>query len=500
MFSSLRIRLTLWYAAAMALFLALFAVLFYFAFERTVRQIADDSIEDAAISLVTTLQTEKRLNKELVLTDETIAETLRDFRFQNIVFAVFDEQAKPVALSPRLLPPPDRPVVPFNLDIEEIPIEKVRAAASAGQGFETISTAGLPEIRVFVKRAEFERRTLIVAAIRPLTPQLALLGNVRLIMLIGIPFALLFSSAGGYYLARKSLRPVSEIVETAAGITSSKLSERVPKGPVQDELSDLADAFNDMLERLEKSFQQQRRFMADASHELRTPLAIIRGESEVSLQMESRDEGEYRESLDVIRQEGARLSRIVEDLFILARADAGRLKPKETTFYIDELAAECARSIRTLLEAKSQELKFTAEEGLQFTGDEDLIRRLFLNLLDNAVKYSGRGGRIEFSCTLQEEHYAISVANTGSQISESDAPLIFDRFFRSDKARSHTANIGHGTGAGLGLSIGRSIASIHGGSLKLASSDPSWTRFTATLPVRSHFSQNKSSDAKDSRN
>ncbi len=483
MFSTLRVRLTLWYAAAMALFLGLFALVFYFAFEQIVRQIADDSIDDAASSLVSTLQTEKRLNRESVLTNETVAETLEDFRFQNIVFAVFDDKANPVALSPRLNPVPDQRVIPFNLAFGEIPLEDVNEAAESGQGFTTISSVEFPEIRVFVKKAEFERRTLIVAAIRPLTTQLALLSNVRIILLAGIPFALLLSSAGGYYLARKSLKPVSEMVEKASGISSRNLSERVPRSQVDDELSELADAFNALLERLEGSFQQQRRFMADASHELRTPLAIIRGESEVSLQMQERSEPEYRESLEVIKQEGARLSRIVEDLFILARADTGRLKPRVTSFYLDELAAECARSVRTLVEGKEQTLELSADEGLVFSGDEDLIRRLMLNLLDNAVKYSGRGGRIEMSCSREDGSYLISVANTGSPIPKAEVPLIFDRFFRSDKVRTHTTDSSHGTGAGLGLSIGASIATIHGGSLRLDSSDEDWTRFSATLPV-----------------
>lgn len=482
MFSSLRIRLTLYYAGALALFLLLFALVFYVLIDRTIRQIADDSIEDAANSLISTLQTEKRLNAELRLTDETIIETLEDFRFQNMVFAVYDSDLKAISVSPRLRPEVDARLRPFNLTAGEIPLEAIRAAAAGGEGFGTLELRNEPEIRLFVKRAEFERRTLMVAAIRPLSTQMILLGNIRLLIAAGIPFALVLASVGGYFLARRSLKPVREMSEKAAEITSQNLAERLPSGAERDELGDLADAFNNMLSRLENSFELQKRFMADASHELRTPLAIIRGESEVSLQMEKRGENEYRESLDVIRQEGVRLSHIVEDLFILARADAGQFNPGRTTFYLDELAAECGRAIRTLLEEKKLALDLEIEEGLVFAGDEALVRRLIMNLLDNAVKYSDPGGSVGFSCKRRGGGYEITVSNSGKPIPEDQRRQIFERFFRADKARSHNTDYEFGTGAGLGLAIGDSIARVHGGSLELVRSDISSTVFRVRLP------------------
>ena len=482
MFSSLRIRLTFYYAGALALFLLLFALVFYILIDRTIRQIADDSIEDAVNSLIATLRTEKRLNAELRLTDETINEALEDFRFQNMVFAVYDDDLRTISLSPRLRPSEERRLLPFNLTSEEIPAETIRTAAAGGEGFGTMTLRDEPEIRVFVKRAEFENRTLMVAAIRPLSTQMILLGNIRLFIAAGIPFALVLASVGGYFLARKSLKPVREMSEKAAEITSQNLAERLPSGVDKDELGDLAAAFNSMLARLEGSFELQKRFMADASHELRTPLAIIRGESEVSLQMERRGEDEYRESLDVIRQEGIRLSHIVEDLFILARADAGQFRPGRTTFYLDELAAECGRAIRTLLEEKNLGLDLDIEEGLVFGGDEALVRRLIMNLLDNAVKYSDPGGSVGFSCRRSGGEYEITVSNAGKPIPEDQRKQIFERFFRADKARSHNTDYEFGTGAGLGLAIGASIARVHGGFLELVRSDDSSTVFRVRLP------------------
>lgn len=484
MFSSLRLRLTLWYAGVLALLLVGFAAVFYFMVDRAVRQIADDSIEDACNSLITTLNTEKRLNEELILSDETIRETLDDFRFQNIVFAVYNDKLQIIALSPRLRPLEGNHLLPFNIAEEEIPLERVRSAVSGGEGLESIRTVSDPEIRIFVKRAAFERGSLLVAAIRPLTPQIALLSNLRVLLIAGIPFALLLSSVGGYFLARKSLQPVREMTERAALITSRNLSQRLASGSVKDELGVLADTFNEMLSRLEASFDQQKRFMADASHELRSPLAIIRGESEVSLQKKERREIEYRESLEIIRQEGVRLSHIVEDLFILARADGGRFRPGFTTFYLDEVVADSARAVRTLTEQKGLSLELRTDEGLVFEGNEQMIRRLFINLLDNALKYSNEGALIRVECEDAGDHFRISVENTGNPIPQAEQPHIFDRFYRADKTRSHKHGYELGAGAGLGLAIGRSIARIHGGDLVLVRSDETSTVFTATLPKK----------------
>lgn len=484
MLSSIRIRLTLWYAGVLALLLTLSALVFYIALDRIVHQLADDSIEDAATALVETLRAQKRLNEEMVLTDEIVRETLEDYRFQFIVFAIFEEDLRSVAVSPRLAPNSSQRLQPFNLDATDIPREELLSAMEdQDEGFLTINAAGDPEVRIYVRRAQFEGRPLLVAAIRPLRSQLALLGYVRLFFAAFMPVALILSSIGGYYLAGKSLRPVGEIAEKASSITESSLSDRVPRGKAEDELGELADAFNGMLVRLEEAFEQQKRFMADASHELRTPLAIIRGESEVSLQKEERTEEEYRESLDVIRLEVARLSRIVEDLFILAKTDAGGFVPRSTSFYLDEVLTESARAVRTLVDKRRLGLSIEVEEGLVYRGDEALIRRLVLNLLDNAVKYSEEGGKVGLSCASQNGDYVIEVCNTGRPIPKEDQTHIFERFFRADKVRSHSSDYAHGTGAGLGLAIGSTIASIHGGSLQLVSSDESSTVFRATLPA-----------------
>ncbi len=176
--------------------------------------------------------------------------------------------------------------------------------------------------------------------------------------------------------------------------------------------------------------------MADASHELRTPLAIVRGEAEVTLQKEARSENEYRESLEIIEDESRRLTQIVEDLFVLARADAGQYALQKADFYLDELLNECGRAVRTLVAKNNLKFDSETENELLFRGDETLIRRLIMNLLDNAIKYTSPNGKILVSCKAFAETYEIKVTNTGAAIPLAAQKHIFERFYRTDKARS----------------------------------------------------------------
>ncbi|MEZ5343975.1 MAG: histidine kinase dimerization/phospho-acceptor domain-containing protein [Pyrinomonadaceae bacterium] len=475
MFSSIRTRLTLWYSAVLALVLISFALLFYFLIEQTVKQSVDDSLEDASDSLIT------RLENTPSFDDAAFQAVLDDFRFQYTVFAIYDENYHLVAASPRLIGDPKLQFPSFNISTDEIPNHVLADGFAKGQFFSTFYTPNKVAVRFFGDRPQINKRRLNVATMRPLTIQSALLANIRLILFAGIPFALIFSSIGGYYLARKSLEPVRRMGEKVSFITSQNLNERLHVDQNNDELDNLAAIFNKMLTRLETSFEQQKRFMADASHEFRTPLAIMRGEAEVSLQKDERSEDEYRESLEVIRQEGVRLSHIVEDLLILARADAEQYQINSSAFYLDEVVAETARSLRSLVLNKQLDFTVDTDEGLLFSGDELLIRRLLIILMDNAIKYSDDNGKISMSCAETEAGYEITVSNSGSFIPENEQSRIFERFYRADKVRSRKNDYQLGTGAGLGLSIGKWIAKVHNGNLILNCSDKTETSFLVKL-------------------
>ena len=313
-------------------------------------------------------------------------------------------------------------------------------------------------------------------------PEEQALAQARQAFYVAIPLALLLASLGGYLLARKSLEPVVVMGEQAARIGASNLNQRIPVPQNNEELGQLARIFNDLLLRLDESFAQQKRFMADASHELRTPVAVIRGESEVTLSQPSREEWEYRESLAIVNDEGQRLTRMVEDLFMLARADAGEYPLVLTDFYLDESITECVRSMRSLAAQKDLEIFYQPpEKEIAFRGDEPLIRRIVLNLLHNSIKYTPKNGRVRVCLSHNRQHCEVEISDTGQGIPAEAQSQVFERFFRVDKARSRDESL-NGSGAGLGLSIARWAAEMHGGKIILDHSDASGTMFVISLP------------------
>jgi signal transduction histidine kinase len=212
-------------------------------------------------------------------------------------------------------------------------------------------------------------------------------------------------------------------------------------------------------------------------------VAILCGEAEVTLAEKKREETEYRESLNILLDESKRLKHIVEDLFTLARADAGQYPLAPTKFYLDELAAECARNVRTLALAKNITLHCETPKELAVTADEELVRRMILNLLDNAIKYTPDGGTVTIASGEQNSDYFVSVKDTGPGIPAALRERVFERFFRVDKARARSEN--DGGGAGLGLSIASWIAQAHRGRVELTRSDESGSTFTIFLPTLS---------------
>jgi heavy metal sensor kinase len=264
-------------------------------------------------------------------------------------------------------------------------------------------------------------------------------------------------------------------------ISAGSLSSRLDVTNPRDELGRFATTINDLLTRLENSFNEQQRFIADASHELRTPLAVLRGETEVALNR-TRTVLEYQESLSLIQDEAERLSRIVGDLFTLARQpiDEPAALIKQP-FSLNEAVRDCVRAAQVLAIRKGVQLNTEGDSSsLVLNGDEELLKRMILNLLDNAVKYTLRGGEVSLTLARQNGHAKIVVRDTGIGISPADQPHVFDRFYRVDKARSRAQG-----GAGLGLSIVQWIVDAHGGKIAVESTPGKGSAFTVELPVKS---------------
>jgi two-component system OmpR family sensor kinase len=325
-------------------------------------------------------------------------------------------------------------------------------------------------------RITVDRRPFIAIAAEPLDGVEADLAAIRRALFLALPLILALAGAGGYWFAARNLAPLHSMAAQASRISGSDLDARLEIGDAAAELTTLASSFNELLGRIDQSFDGMRRFVADASHELRTPVSVIRGEADVALSSE-RSAAEYRESLAIILDESRRLSRLVDDLLNLARADAGRVKLQTQPFYWNDLLAECIRAIQSLAAQRNIELVSRGAPDLPFHGDEELLRRMTLNLLDNAIRYTPPGGRVIAELEAREDGVLLRISDNGIGIPPEAAPHVFERFFRADKARTR----GNG-GFGLGLAIVKWIAESHRGAVDLSSHPGAGSVFTVTLP------------------
>ncbi len=459
MFSSIRVKLTLWYICVLALIIVAFAAVTYSLLVRVLRDETNANIKEVAANVAASVKGEEdEENGETRRTpDKIIEEAIREFRFRDYQVAIFSRDNKLVSLTTDIELPGD-------------------LSGAIGQDkFGDVSIKGEP-FRAYERAFWIRDLNYRLYVFHSLSEQIALESRIQRILLVFVPILLLFAGIGGYFLAHKSLKPIAVMGDRAKHISAANLHERLPIANKKDELGNLAIVFNDLLDRLDVEFDRQRRFMADASHELRTPLAIIRGESEVALLKDTRTPDEYQESLRIVNDESQRLTKIVEDLFTLARADSGEITPNLSELYLDELVADCVRSIRTLADRRNISIVFNGGET-RVKGDETLIRRLFLNLIDNAVKYNIDGGKIGINVSAN----TVTVSNTGEEIPTDQKNLIFDRFYRVEKSRTH-GNETTMSGAGLGLSIAKWIADLHHAELKYSRSDDGENIFTVAFP------------------
>jgi heavy metal sensor kinase len=495
MFSSVRARLTLWYTGVLALVLITFALAGYFFLSYTLNRRTDDALGEMADAFAATLADDERDSHvgevdaggedRSSSPDEVVKEAVSQNQFRDYQLVVYGDARRVVAAS-RVQKKGNgsgwmRPLVASQIAGV---LDAVARTPEAALHFATLSD-GDDQYRVVGRRVQARGSAYTLVVLRSLHDQEDLLERASHALLIAVPLALLLASMGGYFLARKSLAPVVRMSATAARIGAANLHERLPVANERDELGGLARVINALLARLDASFEQQRRFMADASHELRTPVAIMRSETEVALSQQERSNQELRESLAIVKDETRRLTRIVEDLFTLARADAGQYKLTSKEFYLDELAAEVAHSVRTLIAERELTLQLDATQEMPFRGDENLLRRLLLNLLDNAIKHTPRGSSVMIACKREEKRYVITVSDTGAGIPAEAQPHIFDRFYRADSARSRGEDDSAGLtgGAGLGLSIARWVAEAHDGTLELLHSSEAGTVFQLILPA-----------------
>jgi heavy metal sensor kinase len=455
-FKSIKFRLTLWYLGAIIALLVIFCSVAYLTLSHNLYENLDNSLQSRLTEIRTKLAIE-------------IGPTIYAGQPDTVLLVYSDDSTLLQSFGPQ---------------IEITDIDSVITEVLSGQEpFFDDKTVDGQETRLHAAPFSLSPTTGVVIIVGQLTAGIEnVLGNFRYILGISALGIIILAGLGGLFLASRALKPVDRITKTAQDIGERDLSRRITVTS-QDEIGRLATTLNGMIERLDAAFDRQKQFTADASHELRTPLAVMQAESTLALSKE-RSEAEYRKSLELISQEISHMSAIIGKLLFLARSDAGKEPLNFEDVDIPELLIELAQDVDVLARDKNIRFTFIPSENLVVKGDRVKLRQLFLNILENAVRYTPDEGVITLSAAGLDGMALVSVADTGIGIPPEDLPHIFERFYRVDKARSRAEG-----GVGLGLAIAKYIAEVHGGRVEVSSELGKGSTFSVYLPLTGSVSE-----------
>lgn len=453
-FDSLRLRFSLWVAGFLFGALLLFGVYVYASMSRNLTVAVDDGLRLGATQAAGTLNVD---NGKIILADN-LPENNSDMealRARGFTVRFFDSQGKLLG--------------GFGANWQRL---KSISPGKQVALFDVTNTPGNANSRIYLQPVMDGPRIVgYIQTSQSLETVRRTLWQLLLSLALGIPFLTLLAASGGYSLAGRALKPVDEITKTARHISAEDLSARINLSNYSDELGRLASTFNDMLTRLQDSFLRERQFTADASHELRTPLAAMQTIINVT-RTHRRSSNEYEEALDDLGEEAGRLRSLAEDLLLLARGEQHSRMQKEQLDF-SALLENIVDSLTPLAEENGLSLKHQIQSNLTLVGDQDALIRLFVNLIDNAIKFT-ESGEIIVIANAQLGKVRINVVDTGKGIHPEQMKHIFDRFYRAESARTQT-------GSGLGLAIALQIARAHGGSIHVSSEYGEGTTFSVTL-------------------
>lgn len=452
-----RARLAAGYGLAMAVVLTIVSAIVGTLHERLGLARLDDELAHAMQSVSGVVNSEVDERRELAA---GAREAMYELELPGTGVAVLDASSTVLAArnagAPSLTPEQQREIA-ITKETRTLDPDRIRVAASQWQHRSSAYTV------------------VVWTALAPLDRDHA---TVMTTLRIAIPIGALAAVGAGWLMVRRALRPLSSMAHQADAISPRQLDARLPVPRPADELQRLAIAFNGVLERLSRSVNLQRRFMADASHELRTPISVARTAAQVTLSAPHRTEAEYREAADIVAGQTQRMTRIVDDMFLLALADVDGRPLISRLVDFDEVAADAVRAAALLAAERNITITLAAPESVQLRGDEELLRRMVMNLLDNAIRYAPEHSRVSVTLSIEKDaRVSLSVADEGRCIAPEQRERIFERFVRLDTARPTS-------GGGLGLPIARWIAEQHGGSLELQS-HASGNRFIAILGAAS---------------
>ena len=458
---SIRARLTLWYSAVMIVALVAFSIGVLWLHGRWGRAQFDSELASLGAAVSRVMQEELSESGNI---EKAVSETRTSMDVPGRATAILDLRGMPMSAQWH----------GFSYDATMLP-----AGAFAQPRLTTVTERGTAW-RVLLRRESSpagDYVILVAGTLDQVGRQQVLLTGV---LLVATPLIVLGTAVLSWWAASSALRPMTIMAAQAEAITVRSPAWRLDAPDVTDELGQLARAFNRLLTRLEIASQMQRQFMADASHELRTPVSVIQTAAEVTLERQVRADWEYREALTIVNEQSTRLSGMVEDMFVLARADAGGQRLTKRLLYVDEIVAECVRAVSVVAATRNTRLTTVLQADVSVEADDGLLRQLVTNLLDNAVRYTPPGGSVTVIVDTDESSANIKVSDTGPGIRLADRDRVFERFVRLDPARSATS------GAGLGLPIARWIAEQHGGTLTVEPHPARGCVFIARLPLKHH--------------
>ena len=446
---SVRVRLTLWYLAAMVVVLAVYASVVYV----FVRRNASETLN-------------QRLRGDFQWASAMVEQTPEGgiTWYEDIT----EEESFWLQVWS-----PDGQLLYQNSEAIRSTLEGSRELALSGSDEVAVLDHPVARVRVLTQRGTIGATPVIIQVGRSELIMQEGLAQIALILALGLPLAVAVAGLGGYTLARRALLPIERMTERAQTITAERLHDRLPVENPDDEMGRLATVFNETLGRLEASFEQMRRFTSDVSHQLRTPLTSIRSVGEVGLR-DHRDEAAYRSIIGSMLEEADRLASLVDRLLTLSRAETRQAQLTAEDLDAGELAAEVAGHLEVLAEEQSQTIAVERVGTPHAFADRFVVRQALINLVDNAIKFTPAGGHIRIRVWEAADHAMIDVIDSGAGIDPSARERIFDRFYRA--ADSGT------TGAGLGLSIAKGAVEAAGGRLTLVASGPTGSTFRITLP------------------
>jgi heavy metal sensor kinase len=450
MLSSIKARIITFYIAILFVVLSVLGVLLYLSLSKIVYDAIDSSLLSRAKALATLVDSDNN-ETEFIFSDE-----------------IMWEYNSPKSKSFFQIRRPDGTTLEKSASLRDSELPFSRKGIQTD--FETIFLNGTPARLVNFHTPDENENTakskgygLIIQCAEDMRSQINLLNRYRIVLSISILCIMVISASGGFLIAKKALNPIKEISKTIDRISESNLSERITIEKIPMELKVLASSFNRTFDSLERSFNRQRQFAADASHELRTPLSVILSQSEIILRKD-RTTGEYENALAAIKESAMMMSQIVRKLLTLARLSTDKVELKMEDIDLNEIIRESVKILNPLAEQKGISINISADGQSVIFGDKAALLELFTNLIDNAIKYNVPNGKIEISLRKENDFIITKIKDTGIGIPEEDLDRVFSRFYRVDKFRSK--EIGS---IGLGLSICDEIAKLHRGKIEIKS-------------------------------